>query len=119
MTLPAFAAKRGRLQQISIDICCRRPRSATSQPRAAATVDRRDRRTYYAGRVNKLKLKCTMPHEECRQGTHFPNSEHMTSATPDLRLPSSRKASLPLDRHQITLLGGRHTCANNLPKIVT
>jgi len=44
MTLPTFAAEHRRLQ-LSIDICCRRPRSAANQPHAAAAVDRRDSRT--------------------------------------------------------------------------
>ena len=43
-TLPAFAAKRGCMQHISIDICCRRPLSS-KQLHAAAAVDRRDRQT--------------------------------------------------------------------------
>ena len=30
-----------------------------------------------------------------------------------------RRVSLPLDRYQIILLGGRSTCVNNLPKFVT
>jgi len=34
-----------RQQQLSIDICCRRPTSAAKPPAAAAAVDRRDRRT--------------------------------------------------------------------------
>ena len=32
-------------QQLSIGICCRRPRSATNPPATAAAVDRRDRQT--------------------------------------------------------------------------
>jgi len=46
ITLPAYAAER-RLQayRLSIDICCRRPRSAANQPNAAAAVDRRHRQT--------------------------------------------------------------------------
>jgi len=31
--------------RLSIDICCRRPRSAANQPHAAAAVNRRDRQT--------------------------------------------------------------------------
>ena len=31
--------------QLSIDICCRHPRSTANQPHAAAAVDRRDRQT--------------------------------------------------------------------------
>ena len=53
MTLPAFATKRGRLQDISIDSWYAAPapaaidrRSAANQPHAAATVDWRDRQTY-------------------------------------------------------------------------
>jgi len=44
--LNTFAAKRG-LQacQLSIDICCRRPRSAANPPADAAAVDRWDRQT--------------------------------------------------------------------------
>jgi len=47
MTLPAFAAERGRLQQISIDSWYAVPagRSAANQPHAAAAVDRWDRQT--------------------------------------------------------------------------
>jgi len=45
-TLPAFSAERGRLQ-LSIDICCKRRRSAANpQAHAAAVaVERRDMRT--------------------------------------------------------------------------
>ena len=44
----------------------------------------------------------------------------MASATPDLYgyLPS-RRASPPLDRYHIILLGDSSTCVNNLPKVVT
>ena len=34
-----------RRPQLSIDICCPRPRSSANQPHAAAAVDRRDRQT--------------------------------------------------------------------------
>jgi len=53
MTLPTFAAKRGRLQEISIDSWYAAPvpaaidrRSTANQPHAAAAVDWRDRQTY-------------------------------------------------------------------------
>jgi len=69
MTLPACDAKRG-LQacQLSVDICCRRPRSAANPRAAAAAIDRLDRHTdgrtdtrplhrpcfsYHASNVNK------------------------------------------------------------------
>ena len=49
MTLPAFAAERRRLRQISINSWYTRPQgiqqSAPNQPHAAAAVDRRDRQT--------------------------------------------------------------------------
>jgi len=48
-TLPTFAAERRRLQlgaqHVSIDICCRRRRSAANLPSAVAADDRWDRQT--------------------------------------------------------------------------
>ena len=35
----------GAAYQLSVDICCRRQRSAANQPHASAAVDRRDRQT--------------------------------------------------------------------------
>jgi len=44
---PNFKLKKyvGPQQQLSIDICCRRPTSAANPPVAAAAVDRWDRQT--------------------------------------------------------------------------
>jgi len=40
-----YICTRRRRLQLSIDISCRRPRSAANPPHAAAVIDRRDRQT--------------------------------------------------------------------------
>ena len=61
MRLPAFAAERGRLQQVSIDswYAASSRRSAANRQHAAAAVDRRDRRTDGHLTVKKIKLAHT------------------------------------------------------------
>ena len=74
-----YICTRRRRLQLSIDISCRRPRSAANPPHAAAVIDRRDRQThrqtggqtdgrtldrfmsltaYYADRVTAARIMC-------------------------------------------------------------
>ena len=59
--------------QISIDICCRRPRSAANQPHAAAAVDRRNRQT--GGRTSDRYIDPDYYYYFFNPGTQFPRNE--------------------------------------------
>jgi len=75
MTLLAFAAERGQqAYQLSIDVCCRRPRSAANPPHADAAVNRRtDGRT---GEQTDERTDTRPLHTPCSE--YYAGSVYMT-----------------------------------------
>jgi len=73
----------------------------------------------------RLKVKSTIPHEECRWGAHLPylrpwahrvinhlNLWRMATVMPDLWYLRSHRKLLPCDQYQIILLGDKGTCVS-------